>query len=591
MQHAAIVAIETQTEHKRSKCTPMRQLEIALGWHTDAGRRPDNQDFVGSFAGSPAERIRHGYVAALADGVGGHAGGRVAAETAVRSFIEFYLGQPETIGVRTAAARAAEALNAWIHAQGRTDPACTGMATTLTAIVLRHRTLHALHVGDTRLYRLRDGVLTQLTTDHVHDHPDQRHVLRRAVGLEDALRADYLVEPLIENDRLLLVTDGVHGPLRDGEVRRLLQQEPAPARAALALVRAALDAGGQDNATALVMDVLALPPVAQDELTAQAHALPIGPVPSPGEVIDGYSVGPPLSDGRYSALFLGTDTIARPPLPVVLKYPKPSVAADAAYRAAFVREGWVAARVRSPWLGDAIEPAPGRRTRLYTVMPHYPGETLEARLQRGPPVKLAEGLVIGAGLAKGLAALHRAGIVHRDVKPDNVLLSPEPGGRIRARLIDFGVVRLPGVDTTGGIGTPGTPSYMAPEALAGAPGDAQGDVFALGVTLYRMFAGAYPYGEIEPFQRPNWKAPTPLQQRRPDLPGWLDLVLSRAIAIQPQNRPGDALELALELEAGAANRPGPTRRQPLLARNPVRFWQGCCLLLALLLALSALLRH
>ena len=98
---------------------------------------------------------------------------------------------------------------------------------------------------------------------------------------------------------------------------------------------------------------------------------------------------------------------------------------------------------------------------------------------------------------------------------------------------------------------------MAPEALAGAPGDAQGDVFALGVTLYRMFAGAYPYGEIEPFQRPNWKAPTPLQQRRPDLPGWLDLVLSRAIAIQPQSRPGDALELALELEAGAASRPGP----------------------------------
>ena len=73
--------------------------------------------------------------------------------------------------------------------------------------------------------------------------------------------------------------------------------------------------------------------------------------------------------------------------------------------------------------------------------------------------------------------------------------------------------------------TPGTPSYMAPELLAGSsPGDERSDVFALGVTLYRMWSGgAYPYGEVEPFSRPRFRAPAPLLARRPDLPAWLDL--------------------------------------------------------------------
>ena len=579
-----------------------RQLDVAVGFHTEQGRRRDNQDYVGTVPGNAAQRARHGVVAAIADGVGGHAGGRVAAEVAVRGFIDFYLGQSEAGGVRRAAARAAEAVNGWIHAQGRTDPEVSGMATTLTAVVLRHRTLNVLHVGDSRLLRLRAGVLIQLTTDHVHDKPDQRHVLRRAVGLEDVLRADFLDEPLVVGDRLVLITDGVHGPLRSSEIARLLQHEPAPERAAASLVRAALDAGGQDNATALVIDVLNLPPARMTELAAEADTLPLIPVPSPGDLVDDFRIGQPLANGRYSALFHGADERTTPPTPLVLKFPKPAIATDDLYRAAFVREGWVAARVRSPWLGEALEPAPGRRTCLYTVMPHYPGETLEARLLRGPAIRLAEGLRIGVGLAKGVAALHRAGIVHRDIKPDNVMLSPEPNGPVRPRLIDFGVVRLPGVDANAenagegprpDHGAPGTPSYMAPELLdqTRGLGDERSDVYALGVTLYRLFTGAYPYGEIEPFQRPARRPPTPLQQRRPDLPGWLDSVIARAVALSPHDRQSDAQELALDLEDGASRSQPAVRRTPLMERHPDRFWQGVSLVLLALLAASVLLHQ
>jgi hypothetical protein len=106
-----------------------------------------------------------------------------------------------------------------------------------------------------------------------------------------------------------------------------------------------------------------------------------------------------------------------------------------------------------------------------------------------------------------------------------------------------------------------------------------------------MFTAAYPYGEIEPFQRPVWRGPTTLQQRRPDLPGWLDMVLTRAIALSPQDRQGDAMELALELDNGAARPPTEPRRKPLLESNPVRFWQGCCVILLALLAASVLLHR
>ena len=558
------------------------QIEVGAGWCSERGRREANEDYVGVCLGTPAQRAHHGIVAAVADGVGSHPGGRVAAEVAVRGFIDFYLGQSETAGIRRAAARAAEAVNSWVHAQGRSDPARTGMATTLTAVVLRGRRAHVLHVGDSRLYRLRHGRLARLTEDHVQGGPNGAHVLRRAVGLEDALRADYATEPLLEGDRLALLTDGVHGALREAVLTRHLGAEASPEHAARRVVEAALDAGGLDNATALVLDVLALPAADRAELATAVAALPLAPLPRPGAELDGYRLGPVLSDGRYSRLYRATDL--HDAAEVVLKFPRPDAAGDAVFRAAFVREGWVAARVRSPWLGEAIQPPPGRQTCLYTVMPFYAGGTLEVRLGRAPPAGLEEGVRIGSRLVKGVAALHRAGIIHRDVKPENVVLLDD-GGR---RLIDFGVVRLPGVDDAPPDAAPGTPSYRAPELLAGAPGDERSDLYALGATLYRMFTGAYPYGEVEPFQRPVFGAPVPLARRRPDLPAWLDRAVMRAVSVQPEERPGDAVELALELDAGAARPAPPPRGKPLLERDPARFWQGVSLALLVLLALLAL---
>ena len=292
-----------------------------------------------------------------------------------------------------------------------------------------------------------------------------------------------------------------------------------------------------------------------------------------------------LSDGRYSRLFGAVDEVEGGE--VVLKFPKPQVAAVATYRAAFVREAWVGARVNSPWVGRIIELPPGRQTCLYTVMPLYQGELLETRLARRPSLGLEEGRNIAIKLARGAAALHRAGIIHRDIKPDNVIL--ESDGSLK--LIDLGVVRVPGLEDFPPEDIPGTAGYMAPEMFAGEAGNEATDIYALGVTMFRAFTGEFPYGNPDATSPPRRDRPKELSALRPDLPAWLQAALARAIAIDPAERFRDMIEFAVEMEAGPARAPLAVRRpRTLYERAPLRFWQGVAALLALALLLS-LLRH
>ena len=565
---------------------PLTAFDLRCGFASEQGGRPANEDFAAIDVGTPEQRAHFGVIAVIADGVGGAKGGRVAAETAVRGFIEACREQSETLGIRRIATSAIEAMNRWINAVGHADAALAGMATTLTALVLRGRQAHWLHVGDSRLYRLRDDRLTLLTNDHTPGRAGLPHTLTRAVGAADTVRIDYETAETRLHDRYLLCTDGVHGALRDPYLKAILAARAAPEQTARDLVDAALDRRTGDNATAIVLDVIGLPPADQADLASGIAALPMLAPPRDGAVIDDYRLDKMLSDGRYSRVFRATDT--RNGRTMIAKFPKPAGGAEAVLRAAFLREAWVAARVRSPWIGEVLTPNDTRRTALYTVMPYYEGQTLEQRLLQPPPMRLGAGLDIALKLAKGVAALHRLGIVHRDIKPDNVVLQPDGG----VKLIDLGVARLPFLEDAPDAEAPGTPSYKAPELFAGQPGDALSDIFALGVTIYRMFTRAYPYGEVEPFSRPRFGRATPLLAHRPDLPAWLDQTLAKAMAPAPYDRFEDAIEFAFELEHGAIRAsPAQPRRRSLYERDPLLFWKLATVLLAALLLIVLALRR
>lgn len=547
------------------------QLSVRAGFASLQGRREDNQDFAGIAEPAARDAALLGIVLAVADGMGGTQGGRVAAEVCVRGFMDAWYGLPVTLGVEQRVERGLDAANRWIHAVGRQDPQLAHMGTTFSALILRGRGAHLVHVGDSRVYRLRGESLERLTEDHTLPGAEQDHILYRAVGLEAGLRTDYAMHPLEVHDRFLLCSDGLYTALRHAEIARLLLERAAPESTAAALAELALQKGSNDNITALVADVIALPKAERDLLRGVIEVLPIQELPAAGDEVDGFQLERPLSSGRYSALFIATDL--RNGQRVVVKFPHPRVATESEYHDAFLREAWIGARVKSPWVAEILEQPPGRQNRLYSVMPYYSGLTLEQTLERQHPLKLEPGIDIALKLCRAVHALHRQRIVHRDIKPDNVLIV-EGGG---LKLLDLGIARLPAWDEDVDAPMPGTPSFMAPELFRDERGSVASDIFSLGVTLYRMFSGGvYPYGEIEPFTSPRFGKPKPLAVCRPDLPAWLDAVLAKAIAVDPDERPADAIELAYELEVGMAKGGGkrePRRPLPWYERNPLLFWK------------------
>ena len=561
-------------------------LKVSVGFASETGPRKRNEDFAGAVFGPELPEPRRDVIAAIADGMGGAKGGRVAAEIAVRGFLDGFCDLPETMEVQRAAAIVLDALNGWIHSQGQRDAGLKGMGSTFTALVLRGRIAHVVHVGDTRAYRLSRDRLTCLTADHVRQDGNGRsHILLRALGVETEVRLDYTSQPVSQHDRFLLCSDGVHGYLDSETMADIMRERVSSQDTARAIVTAALRADSTDNCTALVLDVVGLETAQSAEIGLNVAQLPLIAVPQGGETIDGFVLKALLSDGRYSRLFGAIDEVEAGEL--ALKFPKPLVASVESYRAAFVREAWVGARVNSPWLGRVIEQPPGRQTCLYTVMPLYHGELLETRMARRPAVGLEEGRNIAVKLARGVAALHRVGVVHRDIKPDNVILESEGS----LKLIDFGVVRVPGQEVSEPGDIPGTPAYMAPEMFDGEPGNEATDIYALGVTIFRAFAGEFPYGNVDATSPPRRDRPTPLSALRPDLPAWVQAVLGRAIAADPAERFRDMSEFAIEMEAGPSRAPIAVQRpRTLYERHPVRFWQGVAALLAGALLLTWLLR-
>jgi serine/threonine protein phosphatase PrpC len=541
------------------------ELVVAAGFSSLTGPRADNQDFAGVCLGTALERARHGIVAAVADGVSGGKEGRIAAELAVRALVEGFYAMPDTLGPARAMQGPLAAYNRWLHAQAR-GHVMTDTATTLTALALRGRTAHLVHVGDSRAWRYASGRLTCLTTDHVRPEPDLRHVLIRALGIEPELRLDHAAIELAPHDRLVLTSDGVHGYLSPARIGAILAEQASAEATAEALTEAALAAGGRDNATALVIDVVRLPEADHDGILAGLSELPVAHPPGVGESIDGFRVERVLSQGRYAILLACRD--GEDGSEVVLKFPRKAALSERAMRLAFAREILLARRVASPFVAAAHAVRPDRQTALYGVQPLLTGETMAQRLERGVPA-LGDALAHAISLTRGVAALHRLEVIHRDIKPDNVMLTADGG----LKLIDLGVARLPRVEDFRGDEIPGTPGYMAPEQFEGNAGDQLTDQFALGVTLYRWFTGHWPYGEHEAFQRPRFGKPAPPSRHRPEIPSWLDDAIGTAIQPDPQARFGDVIELLRALESGGSLKRAPRPYAPLIERDPVLFWQ------------------
>jgi protein phosphatase len=241
-------------------------MKIISAGNTNVGRtRKNNEDFF-----LVDDDIR---LYAVADGIGGHSGGEVASRMAIETLQEI-IGANRPGGDKRSGGPVASVLenaftvaNARMIDAGLRKPELSGMGTTLTALFLTETDIHVAHVGDSRAYLLRDGVLNQVTDDHgvVAEQvraglitPDQarrspyRHIITRALGIDRQVRVDHkTIEPR-QNDLFLLCTDGLTEMVEDPEIERILRQE-TPESAVEKLIAAANARGGVDNITVIAL--------------------------------------------------------------------------------------------------------------------------------------------------------------------------------------------------------------------------------------------------------------------------------------------------------------------------------------------------
>lgn len=552
-------------------------LRIAFAQASATGPRDENQDALRVVTPPAALAASKGHLFAIADGVSHCADGGLAARLTLQALAADYYATPETWAVAQALDRLLLSQNRWLQANGGGQP----LLTTLTALILRGRRFTLAHVGDCRLYRWQTGQLECLTQDHVWEQPGMQHVLKRALGLDQHLVVDYRDGELEAGHCFLLVSDGVWAALGDSAIQRLLEDAQSLQACADALVSAAHLAGSQDNASALLLRVDELPPASLGDALAQLDHWPAPPALRDDQEFEGWRIEGRLAQSRQSLIYRVRDRQDRPWL---LKTLPPDLHDSAEAAQALLLEEWFLRRVQGRYFPE-LHSLP-QRQHLYYVMRDYPGQTLAEHLQRSGPLALPDWLDLAQRLLRGLGQLHRRNILHRDIKPENLHWADD--GELR--LLDFGLAYCPGLSQEDPHDLPGTPSYLAPEAFQGATSDARQDLYATGVTLYRLLCGQYPYGEIEAFQHPRFGTPAPASRYRPDVPAWLDDWLAKLTCAQPSRRFETAEESLLALEQG--ERQAPSRPRPLLEREPLKVWRGVALAsLAINLSLLFWLLH
>jgi len=236
---------------------------------------------------------------------------------------------------------------------------------------------------------------------------------------------------------------------------------------------------------------------------------------------------------------------------VAIKMLKTELHGDASIRRRFRREASVLQALAHPGIVRILDVGPDTSDRSYTVMELLRGETLEARIARGP-MPVAELRPIALAIAETLAAVHAHGIVHGDVKPANVFLPSASGFPIK--LVDFGLSKIEGLERLTRTGElTGTPAYMAPELLTGqAEVDGRVDLYALGVVLHEALTAALPFATRKHpgalmMDIVTGKAAS-LEAARPDLAPSAVAIVKRAMAPKSSDRPADAGALWTELE-------------------------------------------
>jgi len=529
--------------------------------------RPNNEDRAGFWQPeAPEDRRDFGSIALLADGVGGRNRGEVASALAIQCALDIFCTSDPATDPRKVLRQVFDFASRSIYDESLKNPQEGQMCTTLTACVFRHNEVTIGYAGDTRAYLIRHGKIERLTTDHnqlsfqvkyglIRENEamtnPSRSLLTRTVGSDPVAHLDLVNREVFKGDFIVLCTDGLYGYATDVEILDLVTHQE-PAQAVQELLRLVEKRNGEDNISAQVIRIeqvdraiffrgvrtgyqKSLVPETSDELGV-------------GSLLDNrFEIVERISRSGMACIYKARDK--KTDQTVAIKVPFRHMEGDIAAATRFEREEAIGKSLNHPSVLKII-PVEEQKSRPYIVMELLKGQTLAEVLKETKPLPEADAVAIASRICDALDYLHGQNVIHRDLKPQNIMLCGD--GSIR--IMDFGIAKSAQARRVTFVGfTPamGTPDYMAPEQVQGKRGDERTDIYSLGAILYEMATGATLFEGENPYvvmnSRLTGDPPAP-RKFNPKLTPVLEEIILHAIERNPAARFPSAAAMKAELD-------------------------------------------
>ena len=508
-------------------------------------------------------------IAIVCDGVGSADEGAEAAKRVTTYLMTNFKNRPKSWSIEKSIKKFITSINAILYEESMINYERPEMVTTLTIAIIEGNRLYGANVGDSRIYLQREGMMSQLSHDHVMEEDGYDGVLTQAIGIDKTVSPYYFENLINAKDKLLLCSDGLYTIMKDDILSENI------AFGAHALVKKAsksMDDDLPDDTTAVIVDILGIDKVAQmkqqDIIIPQELSL--------GMVIDGYKLEKSLIQNNRTWLCSNKGQA------YVLKFAPIEAIDDPIVLDLYVKEAWNSNRLKAGFFPKAV--VPKNRTHRYYVMKALEGVDLKEHLKKRA-LSIDDTINLAKMLLKMSQFLLKFDLVHGDIKPENIMISERDGKHV-FKVIDFGSM----TEVYSIASNAGTPSYLAPERFTGASINEGSELFSIGVTLYEALTQKFPYGEIEPFQQPNFKTPSSANKENKNIPDWLNSVLLRSIETNSEKRYKNYSEMMFELNNPNKVKPFFDNTKPLIERNPELFYKiGFIIEFVIILGLVALL--
>ena len=597
---------------------------LSVSAYSTAGVKAINQD---AYAFHVSDNPNQSSVFVIADGVSSSTVSQIASDFATRQFIRLFNMAPEQWSVKTRAETIIKEINALLYTRTQKSPFCytpeKGYVCTFTVAVVTGNRVDVFHVGDCQIQVLSKNAQSPilLTKPHrqVSESEPSQSYLTKALGVKANIDIDHTTLTLNSSSTLSISSDGVYEFVSLPTIlKKINEAEMLSENQAALVVHEAFTRGSDDNLTLLLVKVLVAshdglddhrhPPYAgvsssphssvlnrplgdqlipnsevsdavvnysNQQSDLQVYEAPATANLSTGDEIDGLKLERQLYTSARSHVFIATHSSCEAihtNSPVVVKTPATDFALSPEMLNGFLIESWFARRVnsshviKSPTFTDLG--LPYSPSAFYSVSEYVQGQTLAQWAVDNPTASLEQVRNIIEQVGKGLQAMHRQGILHRDIRPDNIIFS-EQG---HCTIIDLGSAALADAPSLySDTPIPGAALFAAPEYFIGNVGSERSDLFSLAVLTYYLLCGRYPYRTKLAHcrtlaEQKKLTYQTALDPKRP-IPNWVDSALKRALHVNPDKRFSTLSEFLFSLRY-----PNPsqhTEYEPLVKRHPL----------------------